>query len=329
MAYTINFYNEEDEFKWDDFVLYKSMNGTFLQTRKFISYHQKGKFNDCSLCIRKGNDLVATVLACEVIEAGKRTFFSHKGTTFGGICITKSAYTASAVSDIMDTMLQFVKEQGFEKMYLKMVPDIYQRNNANLLDYFLYKNEFQCFDELNYYFNLDRYKVDVTAPFTYSKRRDYRYSLKNELEFRRLDSKEEIAAYYDVLKMNFNKLGLHAVHSLTDLYDLKFNRFNELIEFYGVFKEKKIIAGAMLFYFGNDIVHTQYLSSNEQYLKLFSMDFLICNLIQIAVNKGMRLFTLGISTENQGRHLNLGLSRFKEQFGTEFCINRSYEKALC
>ena len=33
-----------------------------------------------------------------------------------------------------------------------------------------------------------------------------------------------------------------------------------------------------------------------------------------------------ICTEDQGRYLNLGLPRVKEGFGTEFCVNRSYEK---
>ena len=47
-----------------------------------------------------------------------------------------------------------------------------------------------------------------------------------------------------------------------------------------------------------------------------------------AADRNMRLFTFGICTEEQGRYLNLGLSRFKEGFGTEFCVNRLYEKIL-
>ena len=61
---------------------------------------------------------------------------------------------------------------------------------------------------------------------------------------------------------------------------------------------------------------------------MFPMDFLIYNLIDTAVKKDMEIFTFGICTEDQGRYLNLGLSRFKEGFGTKFCINRSYEKFI-
>lgn len=325
MALTVEYYDPSMEAQWDDFVLNKSMNGTFLQTRKFINYHPEGRFSDRSLCVKKGNELVATVMACEVIDDGKRTFFAHKGSTFGGITISDKIYSASSVNELMDVLHAFIQQEGFEKIYLKMVPDAYQKDNTNLLDYFLYKNGYTCYDELNYYMHLDRYRQDVIAQFSTSKRRDYRYSLRNTLTFKKLETREEIAAFYDVLLLNLAKLGLHAVHSLEDLYDLKFSRFDDKIQFYGVYLEEKMIAGSMIFVFDGRIFHTQYLSSDEQYLKMFPMDFLITNLIQTAVDQNMELFSFGICTEDQGRYLNLGLSRFKEGFGTEFCINRSYE----
>lgn len=328
MAYIIDFYTHEDEERWDNFVLKKSMNGTFLQTRKFINYHPQGRFKDCSLCIRKGTELVAVVLACEIQDEGKRTFFAHKGTTFGGITICRNIYTASAINEILASIISFVKDNGFEKIYLKMVASIYQKEDTSLLDYFLYKYGFVSYCELNYYLPLNYYQTDVAARFTTSKRRDYRYSLKSGFVFKKLESGEEIAQYYKVLLKNLNKLALRAVHTLDDLYDLKFNRFNEKVEFYGVYYDDKMVAGSMLFYFSDEVVHTQYLSSDEDYLKLFPMDFLIFNLIQTAVDKNMKIFSFGICTEDQGRYLNLGLSRFKEGFGTEFCINHAYEKSL-
>lgn len=328
MAYTIDFYTPADEEQWDKFILNRSMNGTFLQTRKFINYHPEGRFIDRSLCIRKGTELVGVVLACEIMDEGKRTFFAHKGTTFGGISICRNVYTASAINEILENLLTFIKENGFEKIYFKMVAGIYQKEDTSLLDYFLYKFGFTAYNELNYYLPLERYREDVAVPFTSSKRRDYRYSLKSGFTFKKLETRGEIAQYYGVLLKNLEKLGLHAVHSLEDLYDLKFNRFDERIEFYGVYLEEKMVAGSMLFYFSDRVIHTQYLSSDEEYLKLFPMDFLIFNLIQTAVDKNMDIFSFGICTEDQGRYLNLGLSRFKEGFGTEFCVNRSYEKLL-
>ena len=326
MALTFEYFNGNDE-EWDEFVLNRSMNGTFLQTRKFINYHPTDRFKDRSICVRKGNELVATIMGCEVDDEG-RTFFAHKGSTFGGITISSKIYSASAINELMEGFEEFVRADGFEHVYLKMVPSVYQKKDTSLLDYFLYKDGYKGFSELNYYMHLDRYREDVIAQFSSSKRRDYRYSLKNNLQFKKLETREEIAEYYGVLLKNLQKLGLHAVHSLEDLYDLKFNRFDDRIGFYGVYLEDKLIASSMIFEFDGKIYHTQYLSSDEEYLELYPMDFLIENLLQTAVDNGMDTFTFGICTEDQGRYLNLGLSRFKEGFGTEFCINYSYEKYL-
>ena len=52
-------YNEKDEKKWDDFVMEKSINGTFLQTRRFLNYHPKDRFVDESIIIyNKKNNIL-------------------------------------------------------------------------------------------------------------------------------------------------------------------------------------------------------------------------------------------------------------------------------
>ena len=45
------------------------------------------------------------------------------------------------------------------------------------------------------------------------------------------------------------------------------------------------------------------------------MDYLIANLIEIAKNEDKNIFSFGICTEDEGKKLNFGLSRFKEGFG--------------
>lgn len=67
---TVEYYQGNEE-EWDRFVLQESINGLFLETRKFINYHPKGKFKDCSICIRKGNQLVGVILACEINDPEK------------------------------------------------------------------------------------------------------------------------------------------------------------------------------------------------------------------------------------------------------------------
>lgn len=328
MELVIKKYTDAEQDIWDKFVLEESMNGTFLQTRKFIEYHPKERFTDNSVIIYKGNAIVACILACIVVENEKRIFFSHKGSTFGGIIISKKFYSASNVAALMDLFDEYLKKENISSVYLKQTAPIFCRENVDLIDYFLYQRGCHQYDELNYYMQLEKYKKDILSQFSSGKRRDYRYSLKNQLEFRELTSPDEIKEFYIVLQLNLKKLNLNCVHQFDELLDLKFNRFPESIHFFGVFYCEKMVAGSMTFIFDNRIMHTQYLASDEKYLKFFPMDFLIYNLIDYATINEMEKFTFGICTENHGKYLNLGLSRFKEGFGAEFCINRTYWKDL-
>ena len=328
MEFTSEEYCEEKALIWDDFVLNKSMNGTFLQTRRFINYHKPGKFKDASLLFYKGQDIVAVVLACKIEIDDRLYFFSHRGTTFGGLIIAKNIYSATAISELMDTFEDKVKSLGFSSCYMKQTATIFQKNNTDLIDYFFYQKGYKEYTELNYYMNLSNYKIDVVSQFSSGKRRDYRYSLKNNLQFTILEEPEKIGQFYEILLLNLKKLGLECVHSFEDLIDLKFHRFYDEIEFYGVYHNNEMIAGSMIFMFDQKIFHTQYLASNQEYLFMYPMDFLITNLIQTAVNKGMETFTFGICTEEQGKYINLGLSRFKEGFGADYSLNKSYEKKI-
>lgn len=328
MAFLVERYTSQYASEWDKFVEKESMNGTFLQTRKFIEYHPENRFLEHSLLIFKGNKIVSVILACEVEENGEKVFFSHKGTTFGGIIVASQIYSATSISNLMDVLEDYLKDEKFDRVYLKQTPAIFSKTNTDLIDYFLYQRGYIQYTELNYYMSMKRYQEDILAQFSSSKRRDYRYSLKNNLVFKELCNDWEIEQFYEVLQLNLKKLGLSSVHSLEDLKDLKFNRFNERIHFFGVFKDDIMIAGSMIFFFANKILHTQYLCSDEKYLEYFPMDFLIYNLITYAITAGMEIFTFGVCTEDRGKYINLGLSRFKEGFGTEYCLNKSYEKIL-
>lgn len=69
-------YTEKNENEWDKFVLEESINGTFLQSRRFLNYHPVGRFEDCSLMIfDEKNNLCAVIPACVVEENSQKNFF--------------------------------------------------------------------------------------------------------------------------------------------------------------------------------------------------------------------------------------------------------------
>ncbi|MGB2100867.1 MAG: GNAT family N-acetyltransferase, partial [Flavobacteriaceae bacterium] len=68
---------------WDDFVG-TSKNGTFMLTRKFISYHHD-RFEDSSLLVYKKTKLIAVFPA----NSKENTIYSHQGLSYGGLILPK------------------------------------------------------------------------------------------------------------------------------------------------------------------------------------------------------------------------------------------------
>ena len=86
--YEIVRYCDEFAERWDTF-LETIVNGTFLQSRRFLSYHPVGRFKDCSLIIYdQKKNLVGLCPAVVQMESGRRHFVSHPGSTFGGLIVS-------------------------------------------------------------------------------------------------------------------------------------------------------------------------------------------------------------------------------------------------
>lgn len=70
-AFSVLPYTEEQQERWDRFVMEQSANGTFLQTRRFLNYHPTGRFRDDSRMIFHKQELVAVCPAADgLIDGG-------------------------------------------------------------------------------------------------------------------------------------------------------------------------------------------------------------------------------------------------------------------
>ena len=122
-------YEDSLEEQWDKFIAEKSINGTFLQSRRFFNYHPAGRFKDVSLVVyNEKNNIAALIPACELEQDGKKVFFSHKGTTFGGIIIDKKHHNAKHIVVLVEELKDYLKEQGYNEAYLKMTCYIFSLN---------------------------------------------------------------------------------------------------------------------------------------------------------------------------------------------------------
>lgn len=321
-------YSKEYEEKWDYFILNTSTNGTFLHTRNFLNYHKK-RFIDRSLMIlNEKHQIISVIPACEINEETNKIFFSHKGSTFGGIIIGHEYDSIEYIQQIILLLENYLKENQFSKIILRNTSDIFCKRDTKTLDYFLYKEGYSFYSELSFYIDLNGCSKDISANFTVGKRRDYHTALKSGLTFSKIDSQIGIEEFYQLLQKNLIKFNKKPVHTLEELIEFKEHRLKEYVDFYGVFYNEKLISGSMVFKFDNRCFHTQYLAMDYDYSKLFPMIFLNYNLIRTAFEENFRYFSFGISTEQNGKELNWGLAKFKEGFGSIHSINQTYYKEL-
>lgn len=322
----------DDEFRavWERFVMEESCNGTFLQTRNFLDYHPAGKFKDSSLLCMKGNAVIAAVPAHVVIENGRKKFYAHNGSTFGGIVLGQHAKKISDIEIICTELEEYWKSHEFTDVFLKMTSGIFCRKNVDILDYFLRHYGFIDSLEMGYYIELEKTGDNVEDSFTSSRRRDLKKAMQHDLQFHELTKEEEMQAFYSLLCENMQKFGVTPLHTYEELKDFKTCRLSEITSFYGVYYEEKMIAGSMAFTFaGSNTFHTQYIVSDQNMLDYFPNEFIYYTLIKYAKEKGYRFISFGTATLEHGKVLNRGLALFKAGFGTEEYMNRTYYKDLC
>lgn len=328
--YMIRSYREADEAAWDDFIEHQAVNGTFLQTRRFLNYHPKDRFQDCSLIIEdKKGHIAAVCPACCVEENGEKQFISHMGSTFGGVLISPKQYYAHKVIAILHALEAAVKQNGFDSIELRITPDLFSRESSALLEYALFYCGYQTYTELSTYVDFAKYKDNILSNFEQGKRTNVHNCLKAGLYCRKIETPDEIRQFYQLLCQNLEKYDARPVHSLTELIDLKMNRLEKEMDFYGVFQADRMVAGSMMFYFQNaGVAHTQYLCSDLALNTLSPMTYLYYAMIEKAKQEGFNALSFGISTEDKGRTLNFGLTRSKEAYGSKHCLNKKFCKRL-
>lgn len=318
-------YEAKYEKQWDEFVLHKSLNGTFLQTRNFLNYHPEGRFTDSSLLFMKGETIVAVIPANVVLQDGKRIFISHQGSTFGGIILGRQYKKLSVCEDIFSLLNEYAIERNIGKIILKYTSRLYSRSDSELLDYFAFLNGYSQYSEMGYYIDFENYQDDIISNLSSAKRRGYKSSLKDKLEFRQLTDIDSVKLFYDVLCDNYRKFDKKPIHTCDELIEFMNRRLADRVQFYGVMQGNEMIAGSMVFLF-DETFHTQYLARRLNQMSAYANEFLYVKLIETARNLGFSKMSFGISTLEKGRVLDINLARFKEAFGTTEYINRTYEK---
>ena len=145
MHLKVHKYNNTNFNKWDNFVLYKSLNGTIYHTQLFLSYHGN-KFEDSSIMIYYKNKLIAIFPCCKI----NNEYYSHRGSTCGGIVILEKYYTLSKLNDILDVIYGYYDNI----LYISVSESIYFKDTTNALLVFLLQQKCETKQDISLYFDV-------------------------------------------------------------------------------------------------------------------------------------------------------------------------------
>lgn len=304
IKYSPAFYNE-----WNDFVK-NSKNGTFLFYRNFMDYH-KDRFEDFSLIVFKNEKLVAALPANKV---GQK-IYSHQGLTYGGLILPDHIPFKNTL-EIIYNVLKFLCDNNFDTLIFKQLPKIYNKRHSDEMDYFLFMLDAKV------------YRKDVSMVIQLSNKLEYsslrkrKLKLATKIGLKFVEETDMTSFWNEVLTPNLYKTyKVKPVHSLSEISRLR-NLFPNNIKQYNVYFENELMAGCTIFE-TEKVAHIQYVSTKKE-KHIGALDFLIDELL-IKVYNNKTYFDFGISNENEGRNINLGLLNWKQSFGASPLIHEFYE----
>jgi len=306
-------YEESRASLWNAFVQ-TSKNGTFLFCREYMEYHAD-RFADHSLLFFDDNRLVA-VLPASLSEDD--TLVSHGGLTFGGILVD-SKMSMPLMLEIFAALRTYSLQLGILRIIYKAIPHIYHRLPAeeDLYALFVYKARL--------------YRRDVSSsvelanplPFTKGRRGCIKKAHMNGVVVRRTDDFDSFMQIDEThLLTKHNKRPVHTAGELRMLAE----RFPENIHLFGAYLQDRMLGGVVV-YVSDIVAHAQYIAATPEGKKLSALDAIL-NFLLSDHYKHMRYFDFGISTNNDGRYLDVNLLLNKESFGAKTIVYDFYEWML-
>jgi hypothetical protein len=309
---SVQSYTPEAATAWDSLVR-RARNGVFLFERGYMDYHAD-RFDDASLLLLDEGEPVALLPAHRV----GTHWIAHGGLTFGGL-VMDPGLGAQAVIEAFDALIDALRERGATRLVYKPVPHIYHRQPAEDDVYALHRLGARAIRvDLSTTIDLQR-----RPPLSKGRRHALSKARRAGLDVRPSD---DYAAYWALLSTVLSERhGTAPTHRLDEI-TLLARRFAQ-IQCYGAHApDGELLAGAVVYRY-DGVLHTQYLASSGAGREVGAMDAVIAHLIDEAC-EDCRWLNFGVSTVDQGRQLNVGLSAQKEMFGGRGTLLQTLELDL-
>ena len=301
-------YTESWKRTWDHFA-WKGNEGTLFHTRRFLSYHPEGRFEDHSLIFHEGDRLVAILPAMIRRDKGS-VLVSHAGASYGGFVCREDLSIQTAFT-LVEELLNYAVKQGWSRIEMTPPPAIYQSRPNDYMSFALYKHAFHFGKrEVSSVVPLDFSTDDILNIFKPESRTAYRRSVKLRVSVRESD---DFTSFYPILEKNLAmRHNVRPTHTLEELYRLK-RLFPENIRQFEALLDRQVIAGVTQFLCNDRVMLAFYISHDPEYQRFRPVNHLFYEIMKWGIRRKVRFLDFGIFTVNE--EPNWGLGKFKESFG--------------
>ena len=304
----VEVYRPEYKPAWNSFVS-RSKNGTFLFLRDYMDYHAD-RFLDHSLMFFNGTRLVALLPA----NIEKTTLYSHEGLTFGGV-VSDFEMSQELMLDIFLQLLEHCKAQGYKEVVYKSTPYIFHSAPADEDLYALYTHNAR----LSARNSASCICLPLNRKLSDSRKDNIRKAKKANLA---VEESKDFASFMQIAKKTLGQRHrVSPVHSIKEM-ELLASRFPNNIKLFVSHKNGSMLAG-LIIYESPNVAHVQYAANSQEGWRIGAQD-IVENYLIHDYYKNKKFFDFGISTEKQGRVLNLGLIKRKEGFGASSVMYDTY-----
>jgi len=303
-------YTKADAGQWDAFVI-ASRNATFMLQRAYMDYHSD-RFVDHSLLFHNDKNQIVALLPANERDG---VLQSHGGLTYGGV-ICDESMTTPRMLEVFDALLEYLRSNGLNRLIYKTIPHIYHVNPAEEDRYALFRVDARLYrrDVLSVI------ALDRRLPF--QKRRERKISQARKLDLV-VEASDDFETFWAILESNLAAVhGVKPVHSVDEMR-LLHSRFPEQIRLH-VCKENGVVVSGVVMFNSTRVAHVQYISSSERGREIGALDLLFATLIERDYAH-QAYFDFGISNEQDGKVLNVGLIEQKEGFGARAITHDYYE----
>ncbi len=294
---------------WDNFVS-SANNGTLFHSRQFLNYHHEGRFNDHSLEFYKKGKLVGVFPAAIIETEKRRILVSHPGASVGSFVVPVGLAFADAL-EMVERLIEYSKRENLNGIKLTQPPTIYSKRLSHYIDFALQKNGFQYAKrEISSILFLEKSIDENFTKFKSTHRTAVRKAEKSGVIVKQTD---DFATFYEILEKNLSiRHDVKPTHTLDELLNLK-EIFPDKINLFGAYIKEKMVAGVVNFITTENAVLAFYISHDKVYQDVRPINLLFYKIFEWAIQKKYSVFDFGIFTVNE--EPNLGLARFKENFG--------------